>query len=32
MYWNGLQADYDLTRAMQDEECAEAARMVQAVV
>ncbi len=31
-FWNGLQADHDLTRAMQDKDCREAAKMVQAVV
>lgn len=31
-FWSGLQADYDLTRAMQDKECKEAARSVQAIV
>ncbi len=30
-FWNGLQADHDLTRAMQDKDCREAARLVQAV-
>ncbi len=31
-FWNGLQADHDLTRAMHDKDCREAAKMVQAVV
>lgn len=31
-FWNGLQADYDLTCVMQDKDCAEAAELVQAVV
>lgn len=31
-FWNGLQADHDLTCAMQDKECKEAAQMVQVVV
>jgi len=31
-FWNGLQADHDLTKALQDKECKDAARMVQAVV
>lgn len=30
-FWIGLQADHELSRAMQDGECLEAARMVQAV-
>ncbi|MCD8351282.1 MAG: HigA family addiction module antitoxin [Planctomycetaceae bacterium] len=31
-FWSGLQADHDLTRAMQDKECKQAASMVKAVV